>query len=490
MINRRKILGAAAALGGAALSSVFGLGRVLKAAGKDHKNVLMIVVDDLNDWIGVMGGHPNAKTPHMDALAGEGTLFTRAYANAPLCGPSRASMMTGLRPSTTGIYGHVGDNNIKKANDAAAQATFLSNYFSDHGYKTMGIGKLFHNSAPKGAFDEFGGRVPRFGPYPPKELKWVSDKTNTDWGAFPDRDDEMPDYVSALWTAQRLAPAHNKPFFLACGFLRPHVPWHVPQKWFDMHPVDSIELPPYLPGDMDDVPEMGRRVAEMPMMPTTEWAIETGEWPFIVQAYLASVSFADYCVGIVLNALKKSAYAENTMVILWSDHGYQLGEKNRFAKQALWEDTTHVPLIISTPDGHKGQIRNQPVSLLDIYPTLLDMCDLPPNPQNQGVSLKPLLTNDDANWPHAAVTTYGPNNHSIRTPEYRYIRYEDGSEELYNHTLDDDEWNNIAGEPEMEAVKADFQKYIPTENVLWSPVSKYSPNEYFEGLMSKVRKRT
>ena len=186
MISRRKILGTAAALGAAALSGSFGLGRVLRAAEADHKNVLMLIVDDLNDWIGAMGGHPNAKTPNMDALASEGTLFTHAYANAPICGPSRASMMTGLRPSSTGIYGQVTDTKIKQANDAAANSTFLSNYFSDHGYKTMGIGKLFHKGAPDGTFDEYGGRVDRFGPYPPERMKWHNTGTNTDWGAFPD----------------------------------------------------------------------------------------------------------------------------------------------------------------------------------------------------------------------------------------------------------------------------------------------------------------
>ena len=306
---------------------------------KKHPNVLFIAVDDLNDWIGCLQGHPNTKTPNMDELAARGTLFSNSHCQAPLCGPSRASLMTGLLPSTTGIYGQIKDADIRQSNAATQACTFLPDYFRKNGYKTMGIGKLFHQHTPKGVFEISGGRVPGFGPKPPKRMKWEGKSgpdhggTSTDWGAFPDTDEEMPDYFSAQWAKTRLAENHDRPFFLAVGFLRPHVPWHVPQKWFDLFPVENLEMPPYLPGDDDDIPDIGKRVADVPMMPTTEWAIQTGEWKNIVQAYLACVSFVDYYVGEILDALKKSVYAENTIIVLWADHGYHIGEKNRFAKR-------------------------------------------------------------------------------------------------------------------------------------------------------------
>ena len=192
---------------------------------KQYSNVLMIIVDDLNDWIGPLRGHPNTKTPHIDKLASQATVFTNAHAPAPLCGPSRASIMTGLSPATTGIYGHVKDDEIKLANDKAAESIFMSEYFRQHGYHTMAVGKVFHNGVAKGSFDEFGGRVPGFGPLPKTPMKWSHPKTNTDWGAFPERDEQMPDFDTAKWLENALARDYDKPFFIAGGFLPPHAPW-------------------------------------------------------------------------------------------------------------------------------------------------------------------------------------------------------------------------------------------------------------------------
>ncbi|MGJ8678888.1 sulfatase [Paraglaciecola sp.] len=476
MITRRNfLLGGAGAITAAAFPQQAWLAELKK----EYPNVLMLIVDDLNDWVGAMKGHPNAKTPNIDRLANQGTLFTNAHASAPLCGPSRASIMTGLAPSTTGIYGHISDKDIRSAHDKTSQSVFLSEYFKQHGYYTSAIGKVFHQKVVEGSFDVYGGREQGFGPYPEKNMVWDQPKTSTDWGPFPERDDQMPDFHSAHWVAKELEKKHDKPFFTVCGFIRPHVPWHVPQKWFDLHPTQNIVLPPYLKDDLDDVPDIAKIIADHPMMPTTEWAIKNGEFRNAVQGYLASVSFVDSCIGIVLDALENSAYADNTAVVLWGDHGYQVGEKDKFAKMALWERATRTPLIIKPPKSNTKQTSHKPVSLLDLYPTLIKMCGLPPNPNNEGQDLTPLLFDPSAPWAHVAVTTYGANNHAIKTERYRYIQYEDGTEELYDHKIDRDEWTNVANDKAYSQVKNKLASYVPQKNAPWSKMSYYNGNDYF-----------
>jgi len=355
----------------------------------------------------------------------------------------------------------------------------LHEYFRQHGYKTMAVGKIFHNHVPSGTVDESGGREKGFGPKPPQRWNWNRKGTSTDWGIFPEHDEQMPDYRTAQWAIERLKKKHSKPFFLAAGFLRPHVPWFVPKKWFDKHPIDKITTPPYLPNDYDDLPEIAIKVADVPMMPTTEWAIKNKKWKEIVQAYLACVSFVDFYVGEVLKALEQSPYAKNTIVVLWSDHGYHIGEKNRFAKHSIWERATRAPLIITGPKLNSDQICSKPVSMIDLYPTLLDMCALPPNSQNEGHSLKLLLDNPGAEWEHAAVTTYGRNNHAVRSEFYRYIRYENGAEELYDHRKDENEWYNLAANPEYDSMKERLRKYLPKVNARWAASSQYDINKYF-----------
>ena len=446
---------------------------------QEPPNVLLIAIDDLNDWVGAMAGHPHARTPNIDRLAARGTLFLNAHAQAPLCGPSRASLMSGLRPSTTGIYGQISDDELRSAHSRLRDLLFLPEYFSRQGYKTMGVGKLFHQHAPGGVFEISGGREAGFGPKPPERLQWDRQGTSTDWGAFPEADSLMPDFRTADWAVDMLEQAHDRPFFLAVGFLRPHVPWHVPTNWFDIHPANNLTMPPYLPDDMLDVPPIGLRVADVPMMPTTEWAIETDQWPAIVQAYLASISFVDAQVGRVLDALENGAFAENTIVVLFSDHGYHLGEKNRFAKHSLWERATRVPLIFAGPTVPADQRIDHPVELLDIYPTLLDLAALPPNTANEGLSLKPLILDTQIEWPKAAVTTYGRNNHAIRTQSARYIRYEDGSEEFYSHSDDPNEWHNKAGDLAFRPQIERMSNHLPQINEPWSPQSNYDVIPYF-----------
>jgi iduronate 2-sulfatase len=392
--------------------------------------------------------------------------------------------MTGLRPSTTGIYGMIDDNKIKEDNEVTRDIIFLPEYFKNQGYHTMGTGKLFHQHAPDGVFDESAGSG-GFGPKPEKRFKWEGkvdgnySGTGTDWGAYPVKDSFMPDFQSAVWANERLHRKYDKPFFLAVGFLRPHVPWYVPQEWFDQYDVAELDLPPHKADDLNDVPKKALEINDLPMMPSTEWAIKSGEWPNIVKAYLACVTFVDEQVGKLLTALDESSYANNTIIILWSDHGYRLGEKGTFAKHALWEEATHTPLIFAGPGVPSGKVNTQPVELLSIYPTLLDLCGLPAYKRNEGKSLVPFLRGDEPKQEQYAITTYGRNNHAVRTKDFRYIRYEDGSEELYDHRKDPNEWENIAGDKTYRKTIMRLKKYLPDVNVHWTKHSQYNFQPYF-----------
>lgn len=457
---------------------------VHEQASSSPPNVLFIAIDDLNDWVGVLDGHPNARTPHLDRLAAQSTLFTNAHCQAPICGPSRSSLLSGFYPHSTGIYGHINFENLKE-NPKASQTRFLPEYFTANGYKTMGAGKIFHSSQGAEAFQEFGGALGGFGPKPAERMNYTPTPyrghgTSTDWGAFPDTDEKMPDYKVAAWAVEQLQQEHDRPFFLAAGFYRPHVPWHVPQPWFDKHPLGQVALPEILDEDLDDLPPISLRVHEMTMMPSLQWMWENEELGEATQAYLASSTFVDHQVGKVLDALAESPYADNTIVVLWSDHGYHMGEKHRWAKFSLWEESTHVPLMIRQPGQREGARCTRPVGLIDLYPTLLDLCCLPPNAHNQGRSLRLLIENPAAEWNRPALTTYGRNNHALRTDRYRYIRYEDGSEELYDHQNDPNEWLNLAGDPAFAAIKDSLKVFFPGENVPWDPDSHNPYNAYFD----------
>ncbi|MEL6925122.1 MAG: sulfatase, partial [Bacteroidota bacterium] len=413
---------------------------------------------------------------------------SNAHCQAPLCGPSRASIMTGLRPSTTGIYGMIPDNKIRANNTITKDILFLPEYFRQHGYHTMGVGKLFHAHAPDGVFEESGGRVKGFGPLPAARFVWDgygnSDRekygrTSTDWGAFPEADSLMPDHQSVNWAKERLAKTYEKPFFMGVGFLRPHVPLYVPRRWFDLHPLDSIKTPLYKADDLEDLPPVALQINDLPMMPSTEWAKESGEWPKIVQAYLACVSFVDYEVGRLLMALDQSAHADNTIIVLWSDHGYRLGEKGTFAKHALWETATQAPLLFSGPTVPKGKVIDAPVEMLSIYPTLLDLCQLPAYERSEGKNLVPMILGEKEDPETVAITTFGRNNHSVKSKHFRYIQYEDGQAELYDHRRDENEWTNLAGDPAYADEMNRLKQHLPKVNRQWNENSNYKFQPYF-----------
>lgn len=461
--------------------------KTIAQSNKEKPNVLFIAIDDLNDYASCMNGALSIPTPNIDRLAKQGTLFNNAHCQAPICGPSRASVMTGLYPSTTGNYLQLTADKIKKGSKSAQEAIYMPDYFKKFGYKTMGVGKIYSGGDESDFFQEFGGFFNRAGPKPPKRMNYdpttIPNKigrTMTDWGAYPDQDSLMTDYQSAKWAAKKLQQQQDKPFFLAVGFNRPHVPWHVPKKWFDMFPLENIKLPPYKKNDFDDISAFAQKVADVPMMPVTEELIESGEWKEVIQAYSASVAFVDAQVGTVLNALENSAYADNTVVVLWSDHGYHLGEKNRVAKQALWERDSRSILILKDLGKNKGKTCKATVELIDIYPTLIAMCNLPVLDQLEGSSLKSLFKKPKMKWKHPSLCFYGEKNVAIRGDRYRLTQYEDESLELYDMKKDPNEWYNLAAKDKYKPIIKELQKHIPSE---WTPLSKYSGygiNKYFK----------
>ena len=444
-----------------------------RAAADDSPNVLFIAVDDLRDWVGHLGGHPQATTPNIDRLAASGVSFTRAYCSAPLCNPSRISLLTGIAPSNSGVYG-----NGEKLRDKLPDAVTLMQHFRASGYSARGAGKIFHGS---GAYDKdsWDGYFRPASSEKPRRIKRDSSLPKSawvPWGPLACSDDEMFDGKNADWIIAELEKPQAKPFFLAYGLTKPHLNWEVPQKYFDLHPIDGIELPSVKKGDLDDVPPFGQKLACEVYDPSGKRnfakpggdhqnVIDNSQWHKAVQAYLATISFADAQIGRVLEALEKSEHAEHTIVVRWGDHGWHLGEKEHWRKHALWDVSTRTPLIISVPEGRtRGQFCYRPVSLIDLYPTLVDLCGLPKRDGLDGQSLKPLLKNPSQEWNRPVLMTYGFNNHAIQTQRCRYIRYADGGEELYDHTNDLNEWKNLASLSQYKSTIEELKKHLPERN--------------------------
>lgn len=458
MLNRRAFLAATAAMPG------------YFAAPRSRPNVLFISIDDLNDWIGCLGGHPDVRTPNLDRFAASGVNFSNAHCAAPLCNPSRASLMTGIRPSTSGVY----DNpQPMRRSPVLANAVTLSQHFRAAGYSVTGGGKIYHGAFPDPqSWDDY---YPNQGPYrspdpsPPKlPANGIPKTSQFDWGPVDVPDAEMGDYKVAEWARQQLSRRHAKPFFLACGIYRPHLPWYVPRKYFEMYPLDRITPPEVNENDLDDVPDAGRRIAQ----PERDHAnvLKYNQWRHAVQGYLASITFADAMVGRVLEALDGSPHAADTTVVLWSDHGWHLGEKLHWRKFALWEEATHNVLMVRAPGLTRAGGRcARTVNLLDIYPTLIEMAQLPRRTELEGRSLMPLLKNPAARWPYPTLTTYRKDNHSVRDERWRYIRYADGSEELYDRDKDPLEWTNLAARKELEGEKRRLAQWLPKVNAEPTP---------------------
>ncbi|MGH8595482.1 MAG: sulfatase, partial [Gammaproteobacteria bacterium] len=430
-------------------------------------NYLFIAVDDLNDWIGPLGGHPQVKTPNIDRLARRGVVFANAHTQAPLCNPSRASLLSGLRPSTTGLYTlQPGVRAVPRLQDHV----MLPQYLASHGYATFSAGKIYHDGSIKPTernreIDQWGDPGPM--PYPAAKFVETPDKIKAmDWGIFPARDEEQGDWKIADSAIVYLKSAKSdKPFFLGVGFRLPHVPCFASQKWFDLYPDDKLVMPPVKANDRDDVPEFAWYLHWKLPEPRLSWLEAHHQWRPLVRAYLASISFMDSQVGRVLDAVDACGLAGNTIIVFWSEHGWQLGEKGITGKNTLWERSTRVPLIFAGPGIGAGARSNQPVELLDLYPTLVELSGLPARADLEGHSLSPLLKRPSAKrlWP--AITTHNQNNHSVRSERWRYIRYADGSEELYDHRNDPNEWTNLARDKRYAAVIREHARWLPQTNL-------------------------
>ena len=479
-------------------------------------NVVLIVCDDLNDYVSGMGGHPQARTPSMAKLAESGALFKRAYTNNPVCAPSRSSFLTGIYPHKSG--NHFFDKWYK--NETLHNSKTIMEYFRENGYHTIGTGKLMHdfkasnwaefkNKTDYGPF-VFDGKNKIAHPSVPKPFSnngfvdgsfaALSDvpfpnEANKGWiyGGWAktkkfhyknaNERTPTPDEKNATWAAQRLQELvikkDQKPFFLAVGFIRPHTPLHVPQKYFDLFPLESVQLPILKAADAEDThynqlfkaKVKGRRYFQdlKKSYPSEHQGLRA-----FTQAYLAAVASVDDCIGQVMQAIDSSALKDNTIVILTSDHGWNMGEKDFLFKNSLWEESTRIPFIIRAPGfTTAGTQVEQPISLIDLYPTLIDLCGLTGDTRKNdkgakldGFSIKALLENPKSeSWQGPAgvlmmldsaedsLVKSKDEHYALRTKRWRYIRYNNGLEELYDHQNDTHEWLNLASKPEYRSIK-------------------------------------
>ncbi len=425
-------------------------------------DIVFIIVDDLNDWLGCLDGHPDAESPNIDALAASGVLFSQAYCNSPQCRPSRTSLNYGVYPFKTGTY-----FNARSRNETKIATPTMQQFFMDHGYRVASGGKVFHGNP--GKFGDALFRRPR-DPKPPKgKDNFNALRAPNDGYALEVKDEEMGDYKVAQWATEQWNTVTDEPLFMSVGFFRPHRPLQVPKPWFERFPLESIRHPAEPDGedDWDDMPEFARRLARThahkPLhngLSDHEYIVANDEWDATIRAYQASVAFVDRQIGRFIDNLKKNLRGRETYVMLVSDHGWHLGEKKHWCKGAIWEQTTHIPFIVRGPGVRTGAKCTQPVSLIDVYPSLVDLAGFKIPKWLDGKSIKPQLAAPATPRP-PAISSYGEGNTSIRTEHWRYIRYEDGSEELYDHRADPNEWVNLANKPEHKATKTKLARMIP-----------------------------
>jgi iduronate 2-sulfatase len=470
-------------------------------------NVLFISIDDLNDWEGALGGHPQAITPNMDRLFEQGILFTNAHCSQAVCTASRNSLLSGIHPTSSGWYGST--SAMRKTYDQVMDGhKMLPQYFKDNGYKTMAVGKIFHSgvsdykdktdlfwdeTAPKYKVpkdlkdrgDGYGGT--HFYPFP-KDGSQIINRYGMEfnkghslcYGAL-DREDipggKMFDELISEWAVDKLSEDHEKPFFMAVGFVRPHVPYTAPKEYFDLYNLDNIVVPDVPDDEMSDIPNMGKAIAYGTLKTGDHYAVvnlSDTYWKEMVYGYLACVSFVDDQAGKVIKALENSKYADNTIVVLWSDHGQHLGEKKHWRKQALWEESTKVPLYFKIPGNESnGSKSSQAVSLLDIYPTLVELCGLPEAEKLEGESIVPIIEKTEAKREKPVLSTWYYKNHAVRSNNWRYIQYRDGSEELYNHENDSGEHINLASNTQYASVIAEHKRWLPKNDALPAGTSEW-----------------
>jgi arylsulfatase A-like enzyme len=471
----------------------------------ERPNVLFIAIDDLNDWVGCLGGHPQVKTPNIDRLAKRGVLFTNAHCAAPACNPSRAALFSGKMPYNTGVW----SNSSPRLQKMRPDLLLLPHAFKKSGYVTLGTGKLLHGGgkANRILFAESFFPEQRWSPFQRDQVKYTekelpskgtdnprhvinitgkdsivipfnrmpsdrkpngNDGESFDWGPVDVQDSEMGDGKITDWAIGHLEQGFDKPFFLAVGYYRPHIPLWVPRAYFDLYPVQNVKLPPFKSNDLNDLSELAKRWAIEPVTAGSHaTVVRHKQWPAAVAGYLACISFVDHQVGRLLDTLDAGRYGKNTLIVLWSDHGWHLGEKEHWGKWTGWERSTRVPMIIVPPKiradefAAAGSRCIQPVGLIDLYPTLTEFCNVTPSKGLDGQSLVPLLRNPALPTGRAVITTFDAGNVTLRTIKWRYIRYADGSEELYNHQTDPNEWSNLAKDPKYAELVKDLRNRVP-----------------------------
>ena len=454
------------------LTVFFGLGLISfqsMAQSTQKPNVLFITIDDMNDWTTVFDKNNPIKIPNIEKLADRGVFFSKAYCSSAACNPSRASVMTGTRPHKTGIYGNKSD-----WRGALPKIKTMQRHFKENGYFVCGSGKVFHHHKDWAYHDNASFHdylmMSINEPYPEEKLnglEWYGSR-NTDWGAWPDDIKKTADYRTAEYAINKLKQKYDQPFFLNVGIYKPHSPFFAPKEFFEKYPINGIEMPELKKDDCNDFPN-----GAIELLKNSKWFWEgmikamdenPNAYREYVQAYQACATFADEMIGKIIDALDKSPNKDNTIIVLWSDHGFHLGEKEHFEKFALWEKTNHIPFIILAPGITKpGTVIGKPVDMTTIYPTLSELCGLEIPAHTDGFSLVPLLKDTSISIP-PALMTYMKGNHAIRTESWRYIQYADGSEELYNHKNDPNEWFNVAGKEENRIVIETHKKFIPKNN--------------------------
>ena len=489
-------------------------------------NVILIVCDDLNTDIEGFGGHPQSQTPNISRLMDSGVSFQQMHCTIPICAPSRSSFFTGIYPHTSNNFGMDNWNQ----NSVLANSKTIFAHFKENGYRTIGTGKLMHHHAhadwdefreeadygpyahngtqqvphpltPAPLRNDFGKIDGSFGPFVSLQGKDFGDGKRYTWQrgnweniydmSFPQEGarDLTADEANAQWAVEKLKgysdESNAKPFFMGIGFMRPHTPLIVPQRFYDQYPLESLELPKILQGDAEDTyltksrggNDRGLKLFNS-LVASYDGDVELALKHF-TQAYLACVASVDELVGLILDAVDQSPLKDNTIIVFTSDHGWGTGPKDYVYKNSLWEESTRVPFIIRAPGvAKKGADVEHPTSLVDLYPTLIELCGLSGDTRRNeqgavidGNSLVPLMINpviDDWGGPEGALTAIHKwkdmdpmmQNYSLRTKDWRYIRYYTGDEELYDHRSDLLEWDNLASNPEYTARLASFRKQL------------------------------
>jgi arylsulfatase A-like enzyme len=480
----------------------------------EKPNVLLISIDDLNNWIEPLGGHPQAQTPNLASFAQEAVTFRHSYTVSPSCNPSRTAMMTGRMPWETGLY-----TNPQIWRHVVGDEVVMPEYFRESGYYSAGAGKIYHANMPdpRSWDDNFPDRIKQLPDYylpvqdpttgarrfaltdneireddpdgvtmtmPPFRGSYIA----FDFAPLPVETEETGDYSSIQWISDQLKKKHDRPFFLAAGIYRPHLPWYVPQKYFDKFPLADIQLPVVMENDLDDVPELGQNVARNRYH---EKVLEADLWKQAVQGYLASINYADELVGKLLQDLAESEYADNTIVVIFSDHGWQLGEKEHWRKFSLWEDVLNTVLMVKAPPGipglpsgsYVGGVSDRNVSLVDIFPTLTELVGLPGKKGVSGKSLIPLLKNPEAEWNYPVVSSLDDDKYSVMYNGWHLIQYAGVQNELYDLASDPNEWTNLAGTEDQQDRIAEMAAFIPSER---KPFVKTASLRWEDVLSGKV----